>query len=215
MDPHSKLRAQIRAGRQLIGMNQKQLATHLGVSLAKISKAETGETKSGDVLLQIKAGMEKLGMVFTKNGVEFSKGHIEIIEGEGCYIRLLDEIFRVLSMGKDKIFLIMFASDKVSPSPVNDRYRFMRSKGLKMRQLIKRGDSYIMGPLNEYRTIPEKYFTNIVTLVYGNYVAQVSGDETRITIHHDARLANRERKIFQYFWDTGGKPEKSEAVEKF
>lgn len=214
-DPHIKLRAQIRAGRELMGMTQTRLADYLDVSLAKISKAETGKTKSGDVLLEIKRGMEKLGIIFTKNGVEFSQGHIEIIEGEDCYVRLLDEVYRTLSLEKNKELLIMFASDRVSPPIVNDRYRFMRSQGVTMRQLIKKGDTYIMGPLKEYRAIPEKYFTNIVTLVYGNNIAQVSGDETRITIHHDAHLAERERKIFGYFWDTGVKPAKSEAGERF
>ena len=214
-DPHSKLRAQIRAARELVGMNQTDLANYLGFSLAKISKAETGETKSGDVLLEIKTGLEKLGIVFTKNGVEFSQGHIDIIEGQDCYLRLLDDVNQTLSQTDDKKLLIMFASDKVSPREVNNRYRFMRSQGITMRQLIKTGDAYIMGALNEYRTIPEKYFTNIVTLVYANKVAQVSGDETRVTVHHDVRLAERERKVFGYFWDTGVKPRKSIAKEKF
>ena len=193
---HSKLRAQIRAGRELIGLSQKDLATHLGVSYAKISKAETGETKTGDVLLEIKGGLERLGIVFTKNGVEFSQNHIELIEGEGCYLQLLHEVHRTLISSSEKELLIMFASDAISPPQVNEQYKFMRRHGITMRQIVKKGDNYIIGPLNEYRAIPEKYFTNIVTLVYGNCVAQVNGDETRIIVQKDSKLAERERRVF-------------------
>ncbi|MCE7887996.1 MAG: helix-turn-helix domain-containing protein [Alphaproteobacteria bacterium PRO2] len=214
-DPHAKLRAQIRAGRELLGMTQKDLSQHLGVSFAKISKAEIGDTKSGDVLLEIKRALERLGIVFTKNGVELAHDYVDILEGEDCYLRLLDEISSALSESEDKELLIMFSSDQVSPQEVNARYRQLRKNGVKMRQLIKKGDTHIMGPLKEYRTIPEKYFTNIVTVIYGKNVAQVSGDEMRIIIHHDARLAERERKIFGYFWDTGAKPTYSKAEERF
>lgn len=214
-DPHIKLRAQIRAARELMGKTQSEIASYLDVSLAKISKAETGSTKSGDVLLEIKKGLERLGIVFTRNGVEYAQGHIEIIEGQDCYLRLLDEVNQALAGRNDKELLIMFASDAVSPTAVNNKYRFMRSEGITMRQIIREGDSYIMGPLHEYKAIPEAYFSNVVTLIYGDQVAQVSGDATRVTIHFDALLAERERRVFSYFWDTGTTPLETTTMERF
>lgn len=84
-----------------------------------------------------------------------------------------------------------------------------------MKQIIESGDQYILGPLDEYRTIPQKYFTNIVTLVYGNRVAQVNGTETRITIQTDDQLSRKEKLMFQYFWDTGTQPNKTISKERF
>lgn len=215
VEPHAKLRAQIRAARELMGMNQSDIANYMGVSLAKISKAETGKVKSGNTLLEIKGAMESLGVSFTKNGVEYSQGNIETIEGENCYLKLLDDVKLTFSQSTDNELLIMFASDAVSSDEVNERYRFIRKQGAKMRQLIKTGDTFIMGDLSEYRCIPEKYFSNIVTLIYDTKVAQVSGDETKIIIHHDAPFSERERKMFKYFWDTGEKPKNTTATERF
>jgi transcriptional regulator with XRE-family HTH domain len=215
VDPHKRLRAQIRAGRELLGMNQSDLAKALDVSLSKISRAESGETKSGDILLVFKEGLEKLGIRFTANGVETVEDKLEIIEGEGCYLRLLDDVLITLKSAKERGLHIMFASDRVSPPEVNAKYRILRQMGVSMKQLIEDGDTYIMGDLDEYRTIPSKYFNNIVTLVYDNKVAQVNGSETRITIQTDTQLARREKLIFQYFWETGSKPVVSTATERF
>lgn len=215
MDPHKHLRAQIRAGRELLGIKQSDLANILDVSLSKISRAESGETKSGDILLSLKESLEKQGIRFTEKGVELAEDRLEIIEGEGCYLRLLDDVHRTLQENEDKTLLVMFASDKVSPPEVNEKYRTMRKIGIKMRQLIEENDTYIMGEPEEYRTIPSKYFTNIVTLVYSNKVAQVNGKETRITIQTDDQLAEREKLLFKFFWDTGSKPSTSTASERF
>lgn len=215
LDIHAKLRSQLRAGRELMGMTQSELAEALSLGLQKISKAENGNTKTEGPLREIKQGMERLGVLFTPNGVEFAHSHIETLEGEQCYLRLLEDVYHTLAPQQDKELLIMFASDAVSPPEINDYYRFMRKQGLTMRQIIAENDDYIMGPLEEYRSIPSKYFTNIVTLVYRNEVAQVSGDERRITIHrNDRALADRERKTFAYFWDTGTEPSSSSAMEK-
>lgn len=196
-------------------MNQKALADVLNVSLSKVSRAESGETKSGDILLTIQEGLEKNGVRFTPNGVELSENYLEIIEGEGCYLKLLDDVYFTLKDSNDKTLYIMFASDKVSPPAVNDRYKFMRRNGILMRQLIRDDDEYIIGPLDEYRGIPKKYFTNIVTLIYGNKVAQANGDETRIAVQNDNRLADREKGVFCYFWDTGVQPVRSISKDRF
>ncbi|MEO9804781.1 MAG: hypothetical protein ABJF04_16110 [Reichenbachiella sp.] len=207
------LRAQISAGITLLGLRQEDFAKEIGVSGGKVSKALSGQTKSKDVLDHFKNELGKRGIVFLESGgVDLTKSHTNIIEGRDCYLKLLSQIMSDQSVDE---LLIMFSSDKVSPPAVNDCYRFLRSKGIGMRQLIKGGDTYIMGELKEYRTIPEKYFTNVVTLVYGNSVAQVSGDETKIVIYGDQGLAERERRIFNYFWDHGGIPEKSTADERF
>jgi transcriptional regulator with XRE-family HTH domain len=214
-DLSENLRLKIRAGRNLMNLSQAELAALLGITDVKLSRIESGQTKSAKVLLEVQAGMERLGVVFTKNGVEFSEGHIEILSGSNCYIDLLEEVSRVLGASDMKELLIMFASDSVSPPEVNEKYRAMRKAGVSMRQLISEDDTYIMGPFNEYRCIPERYFSNIVRLIYGNCVAQVSGDASKVTIHYDAPFAESSRLDFNYYWDTGTKPQQTTASEKF
>lgn len=215
MDPHQRLRAQIRAGRELLGLTQSDLSAVTGASLSKISRAESGETKSGDVLLELKKALEKQGIKFTAGGVELVEDRLEVIEGTECYLRFLEDVHETLKDSDDKTLYLMFASDRESSRSVNDKYRAMRADGINMRQIIEERDTYILGPLEEYRTIPAKYFTNIVTAVYGNKVGQVNGTETRVTIQHDSALAGREKNIFGYFWNTGGRPEKTTATERF
>lgn len=214
-DPHGRLRAQIRAGRELLNMKQSDVAEIMQVSLSKISRAESGETKSGDILLEIKGCLEKKGIQFTATGVELVENRLEVLQGRGCYLRLLDHAYETLKNSDDKTLFIMFGSDHVSPPEVNDRYRRMRKSGIMMRQIISEDDTYIMGDLDEYRAVPAKYFTNIVTVIYAGKLAQANSDETIITLQHDPALAEREKRMFEYFWSTGKKPKKSLANERF
>lgn len=215
MDVQTRLRSQIRAGRELIGMSQVELAEALGSNKSRISRVESGDIKSLDTLFEIKTGLEQLGISFTRTGVELNEEPIEILEGEDCYLRLLDDVYSTLKGASDKELLIMFASDSASPPEVNNRYQFMRQNGIRMRQIIEEGDHHILGKLEEYRTIPAEYFTNIVTVIYASKVAQVSGTETRLTIQKDEQLSTREKKMFSYFWDNGKKPEHSSVKERF
>ena len=155
------------------------------------------------------------GVEFIENGVREAPKGIEFIEGEDCYIKTLKKVTQTLETIENKELLIMFASDETSPPAVNDQYRLMRKLGINMRQLIKEGDTYIMGELEEYRTIPEEQFINIVSLIHDDYVAQVNGDETAVTIYRDARLAARKRADFEDRWNRGKIPETSTAEEKF
>ncbi len=215
LDPYTRLRAQIRAGRELLGLTQGDVADMAESSLSRISRAESGETKSGDVLLEIKGVLENAGVRFTTSGVEIAEDQIELIEGEGCYPRLLDEVYRELVRTGEKEFLVLFANDEVSPSEVNQRYHFMRQQGIVSKKLIEEGNVYIMGKLEEYRYVPQKYFSNIVTVIYADRVAQANGRETRITIQKNPLLAERERLLFNYLWDIGKQPTFSTAKERY
>ena len=72
-----------------------------------------------------------------------------------------------------------------------------------------------MGDFEDYRAMPAKYFTNIVTVIYADKTAQVNGRESRITIQKDEALSEREKNTFQYLWDQGGKPTQTSSEERF
>lgn len=199
----------------MLDISQTELEAAASPSRSVIVAFEKGEPVG---LAQIEA-LEKYfranGIEFIENGVKLAPKNIEIIEGKDCYIRTLDKVMMILPGLENKELLIMFASDAISPPAVNDRYRLMRQQGVKMRQLIKEGDTYIMGELEEYRTIPEGQFVNIVSLVYGDYMAQVNGDETAVTIYRDPKLAAQKRADFEERWNKGSIPSISTAEEKF
>ena len=37
-----------------------------------------------------------------------------------------------------------------------------------MRSLVREGDTYLMGKLDEYRYLPEMFFHNSTTVIYGD-----------------------------------------------
>ncbi len=183
------------------------------LALQNICKGEsTPRKKTLGIIVSI---FEAHNIEFIENGVRVAPKTIEIIEGQDCYIKTLDKALLELANSEDKELLIMFASDAASPPIVNERYRIMRQYGISMRQLIKEGDTYIIGELEEYRTIPEELFINIVSLVFGDCVAQVNGNETAVTIHRDAKLATQKRAEFKERWQSGNMPTLSTAEERF
>ncbi len=207
------LRAQCDAAIALLELKKEYVAKSIGVSPVDLSKALSGDRKSTDIIEKLKVELESRGIIFLPSGgIDITRNHVSIIEGKNCYVELLRRVKNTEGL---KELLIMFASDEVSPPEINNLYRDIRKQGVQMRQIIKENDTYIMGDLSEYKYIYEKYFTNIVTLVYGGAVAQVNGDQTRIVIYHDERFAERERKVFNFFWDYGETPKKSTADERF
>lgn len=208
--------SQIRAARALLNWSQKDLAERSGISDISILNYENEKrTPHAGTIEKILRAFELEGIIFTRNGVELIEDHIEILEGEGCYLRLLDDIYERLKDARDKEFLVMFAVEKVSPPELDMRYRMMTQQGITYRKIISEDDSYIKGPLDWYRTMPAKYFSNVITIVYANRVAQSNGRGNRITIHEDELFAARERQIFSYLWSMGGQPAGSTAQDRY
>lgn len=211
---------QIRAGLGLIGKSQSDMAEATGITSTTISqylRPESDKTVKISTQEAFIKYIEDHNAVFIEGGVKRATDNIQIIDGEDCYLKTLDRvILTLLDLEEEsRELLIMFASDSVSPSEVNNKYRIMRKNGIKMRQLIEQGDTYIMGELEEYRTIPSEHFINIVSLVYGDYTAQVNGSGTAVTIYHDPEMVRQKRTDFEDRWAKGAQPHKSTAEERF
>ncbi len=210
--------AQCRAARDLLDWSVEDLVVQARVTLDQIRNFESGRSCALPVIEALYRAFHANGIRFTPTGgVDIDKDQLLVIEGAECYLRLLEEVERVLIKHEESTrdLLILFASDRVSPPSVNAQYRRMRRAGIRMRQIISSEETYVMGPFEEYRTMPARYFTNVVTLIYADRVAQVNGPETRITVQTDAALAARERKTFEFIWDQGAQPTMTEAVERF
>jgi transcriptional regulator with XRE-family HTH domain len=200
-------------------MSQADLADAAGLSLAGVQKIERGETApTARTQAKLARAFEKRGVTFTGRGLEYSETPIFFIEGashEATYLQLLDDVGEHLTGGRDRELLVMFADDRVSPPSVNAKYRDLRAAGVRMRQLVEDGNRYLMGPLDEYRYVPQRFFINRVTLVYGDRVASEAGNVCRASIKVDPVTADLHRNTFNLLWDVLAAPAESEADERF
>ncbi|MBI4030050.1 MAG: helix-turn-helix transcriptional regulator [Proteobacteria bacterium] len=210
---------QIRAARALLGWSQQDLADRAGLSQTGIARIENGAHKpNSQTLSKIIHALGKEGVTFTEKGLEKDDYPVYYTSGknhEQAYLRLLEDAYEHLRSIKNPELLVMFADDSVSPPAVNGMYRRIRADGIKMRQLIKEGNTHIVGPLEEYRYIPKDFFINRVTLVYGNRIANESADVCRGVIRVDPVNANIQRNMFNVLWRVLKKPEETTADERF
>ncbi len=208
----------IRAGRAYLNWTQEKLAAESDLSFQGIQKIERGETQpTARTQEKIVRAFAKNGVNFRSKGIEYEEYPVIFVDGndhESCYIQLLQDAFEHLKQKKDPELLIMFSDDKVSPPAVNDLYRQMRAAGIKMRQLVQEGNTYIMGSLDEYRYVPKEFFINRVTLIYGNRIANETANFNRALIKVDPINADIQRNTFNMLWSMLKKPEKTTADER-
>jgi transcriptional regulator with XRE-family HTH domain len=206
---------QVKAARALLGWSQKDLAQYAGLTQDHIANYETQRSRSLDVLEAINRALNTEGIVFTQKGVELNREAIKTFDGEGWYLRLLDDVYETLKDTKDAELLLFCADDKVSPPEVNSRYRKLRKAGVRMRQLVEEGNTYLMGNLTEYRYVPKENFTNYVCLVYGKKVAVCADQNTKAVVFNDLNLATMWTSVFNIMWASLKQPQKSDADERF
>jgi transcriptional regulator with XRE-family HTH domain len=206
----------IPAARALLGWSQSELGANAHIGVAALANIENKkQTPRPQTLYKIKTALESEGIEFLRNGVIKREDGIRTITGPNCYIELLEDVEKTLKNLSDKQLLIWCSDDSVSPPEVNEIYRRLRNSGIRMRQLVEEGNSYLMGDLAEYRFIPKEYFINVVKLNYGNKFAIVNGNESRVIIHKDTQASKSHRAIFELLWSVLKQPQLSEAHEIF
>lgn len=208
-----------RTGRAAKELTQDHLAELSDVSTMTISRLESGKDQpSARTQKKILRAFEKLGLSFTDRGFEMTDSPIFFVEGpthEKAYLKLLEDAHEHLRGRRSPELLIMYADDRVSPPSVNDMYRQMRADGIAMRQLIEEGNTHILGPLDEYRYIPNGYFANRVKLVYGERIATETSSVLRGIIRVDPINAEIERNTFNLLWQVLEQPTLTTADETF
>jgi transcriptional regulator with XRE-family HTH domain len=200
----------------MLGLTLQQLSKEVDISHEAINKIETGAVKNPrpktiEVLVDY---FDRNGIEFGKqSGVRFKSKQIMEISGKDCYLKLLDDVYHSVGVGDE--LLIACADDRVSPPAVNSAYRRIREKGVKMRQLIEEGNTYILGPLDEYKCLQKKHFNNNVIVVYNTKVGSVLDNENQILIIDDEGLARSVRNLFNVCWSSAPQPLESTANERF
>ena len=213
---------QIRAARGLLGWDAADLAEKTGLTRATLSNIENS-------LVQARAGtIEKIMRVFSENGVEFLGDHgVELkndqivnLKGENIFFRVLDDVVATLRGAKNAEALFACVEDKLSPPVVVENYRRLRKMGIAMRSLVREGDAYLMGEVDEYRYLPEKYFHNSTTVIYGDkFATMILDPETNIDVGaiiiRNPHVAAAQRNLFNLIWSGAEKPSKTKAEARY
>ena len=194
---------QIRAARGIANWTQIELAERAGLSHSAIRDAED-ETKKRKTLAhtyeKIRAAFEVESIYFTERGAEKRTSSIYEISGDGWWGKVLDDVYYTLMDKKNAELLCMFIDDSKSPPDVVGRIRKIRNLGIRMRNLVRQGDTFIRGPIEEYRYVPKRYFLNYVTLIYGDKLAVCAENNTKAIITREPQLVETWRNSFEMLW---------------
>lgn len=213
---------QIRAARGLLGWDAADLAEKTGLTRATLSNIENS-------LVQARAGsIEKIMRVFSENGVEFlgdygvelKNDRIVTLKGENIFFRVLDDVIATLRDTKDAEALFACVDDGLSPPAVIENYRRLRKTGIAMRSLVREGNENLMGKLEEYRYLPEAFFHNSTTVIYGDkFATMILDPETKVDVGaiilRNTHVAAAQRNLFNLIWSNAQKPIKTKASIKY
>jgi len=204
---------QIAAARQLLDWSQAELANRAGVSKPSIIRIEKDLMSVKDDIRQaVIESFSQQKVEFIDGGTRINEKIVEIIEGEDCYLKLLDDaMLTLLSMETPGEFIKSGANEKRSSEGVIRTLNDMRIKGISFRSLLKNNDTFMRGPEEEYRWMPDELYTDSdVKVIYGDKVAYlVSWFNTyRVIIIKDKKIAEEHTRLFNYIWKISNKAKK-------
>ncbi len=209
---------QIDAARSIAKWSQEDLANRAGSSLSTISRIEVGGGEITAALAKkIAEAFAKEGIFFTEQGVEKRNMFAYTIEGADFWAKTLEDVYVTLRDVKGAEMLLFYSDDRESPDHINGLYKKIRNAGVKMRQIVKEDNTYLLGSIDEYRWCPKERFVNYVTMVYGDKVCICAEGNTKAVIFNDKQLARTMKNTFNWVWDNAEKPTESTApaTERF
>ena len=196
----------IASGRALLGWSQQDLADRSGVNCQTIIRIEKGGNPNQTTKGSIRQTFELNNITLTDNAAIWEENKTTELKGDDWYMALLADIHTTLSNSDIyEELLLDGANDEKSPPHVIEKYDQMRSDGIVMRQLVAE-NPYIIYPSDEYRCIPDAYFTNLLMVIYGEKIAIELGDHSGCTVYNDPALAMRMRKSFEAQWQMYKEP---------
>ena len=203
---------QIAAARQLLGWSQIDLAKRSGTSKPSITKIEKDLYSVKDDIRQgVLQAFEAEKIEFIEGGTRVNQKIVTIIEGDDCYLKLLDDAYLALINTQDEL-LKSGVNEERSGDLVNEKVRSMRNAGIKSRSLIEEGNNFILGPLEEYRWMKSEIYTDSdVKLIYADKVAYLMSwfNTYRVIIIQDKKIAEENTRLFNYIWSISTKPSNS------
>tara|TARA_R110002095_G_scaffold116994_2_gene102058 strand:- start:3184 stop:3831 length:648 start_codon:yes stop_codon:yes gene_type:complete len=196
--------AQCRAARGLLNWSQLDLANRSGMHKQTISNFEAERS------IPSNTSLEKLTRILQNGGVEFGQDNavslpqIKYIKLEqaGWFLEFLDDVIFTLKDQKQKELLIYGGDNRVTPPAVVEKFREVREAGIEMREMVCEGNTFLMGPEEEYRWIPKQFFKNYNTVIYADRVCVDFRGRAAILIINKG-WAETERNKFEMLWNAG------------
>jgi transcriptional regulator with XRE-family HTH domain len=200
---------QIRAARALLNWSQEDLASLANLSIATIRKIESGHISPRDKTMDaIRTAMEQAKIEFLPPmGVRLRTNDVIMLDGEDCYIQLLDDVYHTTKDKKEEVLFINADNRLVDEEQIQALLR-IRKNGIRWRFLAEEGNDYMHYPIEEFRWIPKKFFKRNIQLIYGNKVAMGSHIDksrnltTKIIIIDSAPLVESFKNLFEFMWES-------------
>ncbi len=199
---------QIRAARALKNWSQSELAERVEMATPSIGNIESGKhtasPKTQNAIIEV---FEEAGVEFIDGGVRNRNDLLRTLEGrdnENVFLYLLDDIYYTIRQKKGEV-LWSFVDDNLSSPEAIAKENILREGNTVHRNLIRYGDRNFAHPTDEYRWLPEGYFLNNLTVIYGDKFAIIvnkpgTHDVEKILVVHDKSVAEMKRKEFEIIW---------------
>jgi transcriptional regulator with XRE-family HTH domain len=218
MDKNNINARQIKAARALLNWSQEDLAEASSLSITTIRKIESGHlSPRGKTTQAIISGLEGADIeLIDSTGVRLRNQDVEIIEGDDCYLQLLDKIYHDMKKGGGEVLFMNADGTRVNAAESDGHLR-LRKCGLKFRLLVEEGNTHLVFPSSEYRWVPKKYFKYDVLIIYQNKVAfcvykkTLGQDMDKIYIINNTYLADAMKGAFGFMWDHCRQPSLTKA----
>jgi transcriptional regulator with XRE-family HTH domain len=196
----------------LLNWSQPDLAKRCGMHKQTISNFEAERSTPSNTSLELMMRtLENGGVEFgLDNGVSLPSVKHMKLDQPGWFVELLDDVIFSLKNEDQKELLIYGGDNRVYTPEVVEKLRELRKGGVRMREMVCQGNSYLMGPEEEYRWIPKKRFKNFNTIIYANKVCLDFRSWAGILIVNKG-WAETERNKFEMLWEAG-LPVKGESI---
>jgi DNA-binding XRE family transcriptional regulator len=213
---------QVRAARALLDWSQQELADRAGTARMTIRHIEEGTVQpQRGTLADIVKVFDDHGIEFIgDHGVSLRRDQVVTLKGENIFFRVLDDVIATLRAVPGAEALFACVEDRRSPPAVVENYRRLREAGIAMRSLVREGDSYLMGKPREYRCLPEKFFHNTASVIYGDKFAtmtldQETGEDAGAVIIRNSHVAAAQRNLFNFIWSVARAPKATSAEVRY
>jgi DNA-binding XRE family transcriptional regulator len=207
---------QVRAARAFLDWSQQELADRAGTARMTIRHIEEGTVQpQRGTLADIIKVFDDQGIEFIGDrGVALRGDQVVRLTGENIFFRVLDDVIATLRGIRGAEALFACVDDRRSPPVVIENYRRLRDAGIAMRSLVKEGDAYLMGKPKEYRCLPEKFFHNTASVIYGDKFATMildaeTGEDAGAVIIRNSHVAAAQRNLFNFIWSVARAPKSS------
>ena len=217
-----KTKEDVRAARGYLGMKQKEFGIKCKRTEYALNSLETGRHEpKKEFLREIAEYCLGKGIKFLpEGGFRIEKDIVKVYEGEGCFLKLVDDILKTCKVGDEILFI--GNDDRKSSEKIIKKDNELYKAGIYPKYLIEKNNDYLLGPIEDYRAVDSKFFVpNDLTIIYKDKVVfdlcenKKDKKEDKILIIKEMKIANKMRKYFYNLWDKGEKIKKSSTKQFF